>query len=172
MSKEKLLVKQNLPARYRPKSLKEMVGNLQVKQTLRGCFKEAAVPNSIIIIGPPTSGKTTLAEIIARTLNCQNLGNDYSPCEDCPSCKMSIRDYASIREINCGIEGRLNDIKNLIRQSVFVPRFNFKVIILDEIQRATPEALSALRISQMPTEICLRRAGKDRPGASRETEGS
>jgi DNA polymerase III subunit gamma/tau len=144
MSNKKFLVKQNLPARYRPKSFKEMVGNLQIKQTLRGCFKEGAVPNSISIIGPPTSGKTTLAEIIARTLNCQNLGNDYSPCEDCPSCRMSIRDHPSIQEINCGVEGRLNDMKKIIRQSVLVPRFNYRVIILDEIQAATPEALRAL----------------------------
>ena len=144
MNNKKLLVKQNLPARYRPKSLKEMVGNVPVKQTLRGCLKEGAIPNSILIIGPPGSGKTTLAEILARTLNCQNLGKDYSPCEECRSCKVLIRDHRSISEENCGEKGGLRDIKNLIKSSRLCPWHNFRVIILDEIQRATPQALSAL----------------------------
>lgn len=121
-----------------------MVGNLHVKQTLRGCFKEEAVPNSILVIGPPGSGKTTLAEILGRTLNCQNLGKDYSPCEECPSCKVSIRDHRSIREVNCGESGGLREIKNLIKSSRLNPWHNFRVIILDEIQAARPEALSAL----------------------------
>ena len=145
MSSKKVLVNQNLPARYRPKSLKEMIGNVEVKQTLQGCLKESAVPNSLLIIGPPGTGKTTLAEILARTLTCQNLKKDFSPCGECRSCKLSTYDNPSILDVNCAVTGGLRYIKKVILISgLSSVWFKYRIIILDEIQSARKEALSAL----------------------------
>jgi DNA polymerase-3 subunit gamma/tau len=144
MGKKKYSVKQNLPARHRPKSLKEIAGNFKVKRDLKSLFEKGYIPNSIIISGPSGSGKTTLARIIANTINCQNPSSDHSPCDECISCKELPRERMCVHEVDCAGKRGVKDMNNVIKLTPLFPRFNFRVIILDEIQAASKVAVSAL----------------------------
>jgi DNA polymerase III subunit gamma/tau len=144
MGKKKYSVKQNLPARHRPKSLKEIAGNIKVKRDIISLFKKGYIPNSIIISGEPGSGKTSLARIIANTINCQNPRNDHSPCNECKSCKEPARDRMSVHEVDCAGKRGIEDMNRVIKLAPLSPWFNFRVIILDEIQAASKVAVSAL----------------------------
>jgi DNA polymerase III subunit gamma/tau len=144
MGKKKYSVKKNLPARYRPKSLKEIAGNFKVRRDLKSLFKRGQLPSSIIISGPSGSGKTTLARIIGNTINCQNPRNDHSPCEECSSCIAPIGEHVSIHEINCATKEGIKNMNSVRKLPPLFPRFNFRVIILDEIQAASKAAVAAL----------------------------
>lgn len=134
----------NLPVRYRPMLLREIIGNTQVKRVLKAYLQTTAFPKSLLLHGPTGSGKTTTARILARTLNCEHADNGVKPCGQCSSCKSALGNHKSIQEINGTVRRRLDDMLHLIRLSHLVPAHKFRVFILDELQGATPEALNAL----------------------------
>jgi DNA polymerase-3 subunit gamma/tau len=134
----------NLPARCRPTSLDELLGNEGVKSILRAYSQQNNRPQSIMLSGPTGGGKTTTARIYARTLNCELLTEGLNPCAQCPSCKMPLQGYGSIIEVNCTVRRGLDDMKQLIRLSNLAPPKKYRIFIMDEIQGATQEAVNAL----------------------------
>jgi len=145
MAKHKISVEDNLAARYRPQTYKEVIGNLHVKRVLLGYLQTGPFPKSLMFIGPTGSGKTTLAELLAYTLNCQNPKNDYSPCGKCPSCEIPIgENHPCIHLVDCTIK-RLTDLKDgVFKIYRLSPLHNYRVFILDEIQDAGQAAQKAL----------------------------
>jgi DNA polymerase III subunit gamma/tau len=147
MPKNKYEVSDNIAVRYRPKSLNEIIGNIQVKKILKGYFQKGNLPKSLMFIGPTGSGKTTIVRIIAKTINCEQPGDDHSPCRKCSSCIKEIRGlsgHLSIHEVDCTTNGKLDDMRQLIHMSILSPRHKYRVFILDEFQSATREAQKAL----------------------------
>jgi DNA polymerase-3 subunit gamma/tau len=146
MPKGKYQVIDNLAARCRPQTYEEVIGNLHVKRVLRGYLQTGPFPKSLMFIGPTGSGKTTLAELLARTVNCQSPKDDNSPCGECTSCKMPIgEDHPGIHLVDCTVKG-LKGIKEITKISKLSPRFNLTVNILDEIQDAGLPVQKALLI--------------------------
>ena len=136
MEKIKFEVRDNLPVRYRPRNLDEVIGNIPVKRVLRGYLQTGTLPTALMFIGRTGSGKTTLAEILALTVNCNNPRSDHSPCGECASCKIPIgENHPCIHLVDCTVKG-VNDIKEIIKISNLAPPFNCRVNILDEIQDA------------------------------------
>jgi DNA polymerase III subunit gamma/tau len=134
----------NLAVRCRPWTLDEMAGNQDVKDTIHG-YPEEDFPRSIMLIGDTGSGKTTLARIIAYSINCKNPIGPYQPCGGCNSCRiMDLSSHPSIKEVNATDNRTLHDMRNTIEISKLAPRDKCQVIILDELQGATKAALSAL----------------------------
>ena len=128
---------ENLAVRYRPKRLADLLGNKQVKRALRAYLQKGAFPKSTLIYGPTGSGKTTLARIAAKALNCQNPDNGFNPCEKCYSCTSSLEWHGSIWEINCTVRRKLDDMRQAIQVSLLYPLHKCRVLILDEVQGAS-----------------------------------
>ena len=137
----------NLAAKYRPSVLKQLVGQETVVEILQGMLESGKISRSLLVAGPYGSGKTTVARLIARYLNClgerENMAE--SPCGNCEACtrmdRGSLLDYM---EINAADSRGIDDIRRLIDQVAYKPQTKYRVVVLDEVHRLTPQAFDAL----------------------------
>ena len=144
MAKNKFQLVDSLGVRYRPKAIKGIIGNKQVKDVVNGYFYSRKIAKSWLLFGESGAGKTSLARIIARTINCQDLSEDNTPCGKCESCNLSLEAHPDITEINGTAYGKIETSRSLINSSVYNPHFNFKVFIIDEVQGLSNSAKEAL----------------------------
>ena len=128
-----------LALEYRPRVLKEVVGNENAVSVIRGMLKSRKIPNGIMLSGPLGCGKTTLARVIYNHLKCEK----FSACGKCAGCLSE--DDSDLIEINAGDKRGIDEARSLIDQLKFKPRVAARrVFLIDEIQEATPQALAAL----------------------------
>lgn len=151
--KTKFKLTDSLGVNYRPKSIQDLIGNSEIKDIINGYFSSRKIIKTWLLHGDSGCGKTSLARIIARTVNCQNLTEDNKPCGKCDSCKCSVDSHPDITEINGTAYGSVENSRNLISSARFSPLYNFKVFILDEIQGLTNQAKESLLkpIEEPPT---------------------
>lgn len=144
-AKSKAFVSESLAVKYRPKTLSELVGHSGVVQQLMGMFKTGHVPNTILLAGESGTGKTTLARMIARTVNCQNLDQTtFAPCENCMSCRYE-NSHPDIMEMNMADTRGIDDVRSLIAASKNSPSIGSnRVILLDESHMLTSQAAQCL----------------------------
>jgi len=98
--------------------------------------------NTILISGPYGSGKTTLARIVAKAVNCQTTGPGEA-CGKCQSCKTNISRHPDIEEINSAEARGIDDTRRIIELSRLSARYGTRVFILDELHQLTPQASQA-----------------------------
>lgn len=134
-------ITESLVQRYRPKTLDEFIGHYQVVKQLKGMFVNRRIVRSMLIYGNTGEGKTTIARMIGRYVNCQNLSESGELCLKCDSCKAVV--HPDIHEMNAASDRGIDQIRKLEAQSKYMPRFNFRVFILDELHQCTPQALQA-----------------------------
>jgi DNA polymerase-3 subunit gamma/tau len=127
--------------KYRPSKFSQIAGQKRAVQLLTGMLKTDSIPNAIIFSGATGTGKTTLALMLARYINCET----GDACGKCSSCSYKTK-HPDVMEINAASERGIDEARNLIQQAKYMPQFKMRVIILDELQGATPQALSALLI--------------------------
>lgn len=144
-AKSKAFVSESLAVKYRPKTLSEFSGHSGVVQQLMGMFKTGHVPNTILLAGESGTGKTTLARMIARTVNCQNLDQTtFAPCESCMSCRYE-NSHPDIMEMNMADTRGIDDVRALIAASRNSPSIGSnRVILLDESHMLTSQAAQCL----------------------------
>lgn len=138
-----LKISQSLAVKYRPRRFKDIVGQKAAVNKLKGTLATKEVPATLLITGPSGTGKTTLARMYSQYINCKTL----DACGKCPSCvAMKDRDneHPDYKEQNMAEARGIDDVRNLINFSHHLPRYNFRVICLDELHAATPQALKAL----------------------------
>jgi DNA polymerase-3 subunit gamma/tau len=136
---------QALYRRWRAQTFAEIVGQEAVVETLRNAVRAERVSHAILFVGPRGTGKTSLARILAKAVNCTNL-QDGDACDTCPSC-VSIREGTTLDliEIDAASNRGIDDVRNLRERLAYPPgQLRRKVYILDEAHQITAPAWNAL----------------------------
>ncbi|KAF2958762.1 DNA polymerase III subunit gamma/tau [Thermotoga sp. Ku-13t] len=131
--------------KYRPKSFSEVIDQLQAKLVLQNAILTDRVSHAYIFSGPRGSGKTTLARILAKALNCPNR-KGYEPCCVCDSCiSIDKGSHPDVLELDAASNRGIDEIRRIRDAVVFKPMMgSYKVYIIDEFHMLTREAFNAL----------------------------
>jgi len=131
--------------RWRAQTFGQIVGQEAVVETLRNAVRTGRVAHAILFVGPRGTGKTSLARILAKAINCTNL-QDGDPCDACPSC-VAIREGRAMDliEIDAASNRGIDAIRDLRDRINYAPTdLRRKVYILDEAHQITRDAWNAL----------------------------
>jgi DNA polymerase-3 subunit gamma/tau len=136
---------QVIARKYRPQSFDDVVNQDHVKTTLRNAIAQKRIAHGYIFSGQRGTGKTTVARIMARCLNCIN-GPTDTPCGVCASCvEITAGGALDVIEIDAASNRGINEMRELRENVRFQPaRDRFKVFIIDEAHQITNEAFNAL----------------------------
>jgi DNA polymerase-3 subunit gamma/tau len=135
----------SLYRRHRPGSFEEVVGQQHVVRTLRNAVEQDKVHHAYLFVGSRGTGKTSMAKILARSLNCERGGPTVTPCGECESC-LTIAAGTSIDviEMDAASNRSVDDVRDLRERVAYAPAGGrWKVYILDEAHMLTKEAWNA-----------------------------
>jgi DNA polymerase III subunit gamma/tau len=135
----------SLYRRHRPGSFDEVVGQQHVVRTLRNAVEQGKVHHAYLFVGSRGTGKTSMAKILARSLNCERGGPTVTPCGECESC-LTIASGSSIDviEMDAASNRSVDDVRDLRERVAYAPTGGrWKVYILDEAHMLTKEAWNA-----------------------------
>jgi DNA polymerase III subunit gamma/tau len=135
----------SLYRRHRPGSFDEVVGQQHVVRTLRNAVEQGKVHHAYLFVGSRGTGKTSMAKILARSLNCEHGGPTVTPCGECESC-VTIAAGISIDviEMDAASNRSVDDVRDLRERVAYAPAGgHWKVYILDEAHMLTKEAWNA-----------------------------
>ena len=135
----------SLYRRHRPGSFDEVVGQQHVVRTLRNAVEQGKVHHAYLFVGSRGTGKTSMAKILARSLNCERGGPTVTPCGECQSC-LTIAAGTSIDviEMDAASNRSVDDVRDLRERVAYAPAGgHWKVYILDEAHMLTKEAWNA-----------------------------
>ena len=136
---------QVIARKYRPQTFSELVGQEHVRTTLGNAIGQNRIAHGYIFSGQRGTGKTTVARIMARCLNCEK-GPTIDPCLTCSACREIVAgNCIDVIEIDAASNRGINEMRELRENVRFRPaRDRFKVFIIDEAHQITSEAFNAL----------------------------
>ena len=134
---------QALYRKYRPASFDEVVGQKHIVQTLKNAIANQRIAHAYLFCGPRGTGKTSIAKIFARTLNCTG---ENPPCMECENCKLSLDGtHPDIIEIDAASNNGVDEVRALIERVNYSPmEGKYKIYIIDEVHMMTSGAFNAL----------------------------
>ena len=129
---------------YRPQSFNEVIGQKTIVQTLMNALNENKISHAYLFAGPRGTGKTTMARLLAKSLNCsEGFGHQCNKCENCLS--IAQGNHPDVIEIDAASNRGIDDIRDLIENVKYSPIMGrYKVYIIDEVHMLTNEAFNAL----------------------------
>ncbi|MEG2329000.1 DNA polymerase III subunit gamma/tau [Anaerorhabdus sp.] len=129
---------------YRPTSFEEVVGQKHIVTTLMNAVKQNKMAHAYLLCGPRGTGKTTVARLLAKAVNCEH--TEAAPCNNCDNCKSSdLGTHQDIVEIDAASSSGVDQIRDLIEKVKYSPiQGRFKVYIIDEVHMLSQGAFNAL----------------------------
>lgn len=146
---------QALYRKYRPTNFDEVVGQTHIIQTLKNAIVQNRIAHAYLFCGPRGTGKTSIAKIFAKTLDCTN--SQDAPCGVCENCKMAANgSHPDIIEIDAASNNGVDEVRNLIDKVKYAPmQGKYKIYIIDEVHMMTSGAFNALlkTIEEPPAHV-------------------
>ena len=129
---------------YRPARFSEVVGQEYIVKTLVNAIRNNKIAHAYLFAGPRGTGKTSVAKLFAKAINCPNFKNES--CDDCENCKAYLEGtHPDIIELDAASNNGVDDIREIIEQVPYAPLLGkYKVYIIDEVHMLTTQAFNAL----------------------------
>jgi len=131
--------------KYRPQSFAEIIGQDHIVQTLTNSILRKNISHAYLFSGPRGSGKTSIARLFAKAVNCNDLSS-FEPCNKCDSClEISAGKSIDLLEIDAASHTGVDDVRELIDGIKFAPvKSKYKIFIIDECHQLSKSAVNAL----------------------------
>ena len=136
---------QVLAQKYRPQVFDDVIGQEAATRTLKNAISQGRIANAYVFCGPRGIGKTSVARVLAKTLNCEKPLKER-PCNECASCReISQGSSIDVLEIDGASNRGIDEIRTLRENVKFLPsKGDYKIYIIDEVHMLTQEAFNAL----------------------------
>jgi DNA polymerase-3 subunit gamma/tau len=141
--------------KYRPSTFEEVVGQKHVVMTLQNAIKNNKLAHAYLFCGPRGTGKTSVAKLLAKTINCTS---ENKPCGHCANC-IDIQEstHPDVVELDAATNNGVDEVRELIEKVKYAPmQGKYKVYIIDEVHMMTSSAFNALlKTLEEPPEYCI-----------------
>lgn len=131
--------------KYRPQRFEDVVQQEHVTRTLGNAIARGRVPHALLFTGPRGTGKTTVARVLAKAMNCQE-GPTEQPCNVCRSCmEITAGHAADVFEIDGASNNSVDQVRELRENLKYMPSYSrYKIYIIDEVHMLSTAAFNAL----------------------------
>ncbi|MCX6991299.1 MAG: DNA polymerase III subunit gamma/tau [Chlamydiae bacterium] len=137
---------QVIARKYRPQTFADVIGQTAIVTTLKNALKFHKLAHAYLFCGCRGTGKTTLARVFSKALNCQRITENFEPCNECQSClEISQGRSLDVIEIDGASHRGIDDIRQINDTIGYAPSSGkYKIYIIDEVHMLTKEAFNAL----------------------------
>lgn len=137
---------QIISRRFRPQTFQDVLGQPAIVTTLKNALRFQRLAHAYLFCGTRGTGKTTIARVLAKALNCHRLTDHQEPCNQCPSCLEILSGKSlDVLEIDGASNRGIDDIRQINETMGYTPASGkFKIYIIDEVHMLTKEAFNAL----------------------------